>query len=222
MAASVQVSRDTPVDFHRLTKYPLDDTEVFDDVDSLIEYCSSGAWYTGQHVYTRYDNSGVIIPYTIKTYNSVAYPIISMDQYIWSHVWYTYNSNHYLLVYYCNGSTFTNNSQFTILGNDADRMMMMDTIPIFKIGLSNYSFLMITRSGSSSSVTENTYTWSQANSPLITYSSGSPLGLISSPSTHYMYYSTKAVKLMPTTAQSLVVRLYVQANNYYHAMEDRY
>ena len=40
----------TPLGIHRVRRSPYDDTEIFNSVNELVEYCKSGLAYKGQKV----------------------------------------------------------------------------------------------------------------------------------------------------------------------------
>ena len=56
---------DTPVNYHRLMKGPLDDREVFATLDDLMEYCNNGARYDGQRVVVVDPIIGTFVEYVI-------------------------------------------------------------------------------------------------------------------------------------------------------------
>ena len=227
-------SLDTAMSYHRLKRNPLDDSEVYDDLRSLMDYCYNGARYDGQRVSVLNGSLGAV-EYIIK--NNI--PIINMrgSEPIFKSITFSGDSSdsHGLLIYENNLGGLWNKDDVFIF-NDG-RFSILNQLEIFRLldasGNKSFKFYIerLTR------YTDNlfTRTWEQQYNPFIdgdnnTINNAASNSLINELS----YYSTNNgwlkctdsnIILMPRTNSALnsenkyITKIYIKAEDYYQALQ---
>lgn len=114
---------DTPIGIHRLIRAPYDDREIFESVEDLLEYCESGAYYTGQKVAVIFDT--YVQNYTLFKINDRAYPLVELPP---GYEFRNYNNGNNLLVYYSGPGTSWNSIESFTKFYSNEQWSIMDSI----------------------------------------------------------------------------------------------
>lgn len=224
-------SLDIPISYHRLTKAPLDDMEVFNDLNSLMDYCDNGARYNGQRVIVLNDQLG-FIEYTII--NDI--PIINTKGSELIFRKYNFDSDdigdtHYLLIYENNSNeVWDKNDVFTFKN---DRLCLISQLEIFRIvdvtGNKTFKFHMeiINKDRTTPTIY---YTWSQDFNPYdgpsiieslydninkLTFNEGNGCWLRTNRPDFYLMPKTASIA---ENAFNTTIRIYIKAEDYYQAL----
>lgn len=225
-------SLDTAMSYHRLKRAPLDDKEVFANLQDLMDYCKDGARYDGQRVVVLNDTLGAV-DYTIK--NNI--PMINMrgSEPIFKTITFSGDSSetHGLLIYENNlGGTWDQSEVFTF---DEDKFCIINQLEIFRIlnaaGNKSFKFYMERLTRDTDALF--TRTWTQSYNPyndgasnaISGAASGSTINEISFYATtnSWLKTSNSAIYLMPRTTSAVnaennyITKIYVKAEDYYQA-----
>ncbi len=216
-------SYNSPVARHRLMKAPLDDSEVYTSMASLMDYCKSGTAYDGQRVAVnlkyfnqefvlRSDNNGNVIPLLHIPENELQWKLV--------------NSDHFVMVYYYNrsGKTFSISDRFTYT-EDPFAWAIMEFLPIFKED-DNYTFRLEVDDYNHH---ESVYTVTQGSpldvsgaNPVSATANVTSIGKRTSNNNAYITTQNTNIFLFPknyTSAGSKnIIRLWVRANRYFSAL----
>lgn len=235
-------SLDTAISYHRLKKAPLDDSEVFNSLRDLMDYCDKGASYNGQRVVVLDDVYGDV-EYVIK--NNI--PIIDMrgsEPSFWP--WYfdgDNNSTNGMLIYERNSRDRTTWSpNLVFYPGDSGYVNLISQLEIFRISdassnIKSFKFYLeqIKRR------TDERYvaTWTQNYNPytdgenniIRNIAKGATITNMSYTSKRTTYAShqylttnNEDVKLMSANIndeENFITRIYVKADDYYKAYHRR-
>jgi hypothetical protein len=206
-------------------KAPLDDSEVYTSMSSLMEYCKSGTAYDGQKVAVnlKYFTQDFII-HSDSSGNMIPLIQLPNDRLEWK----TVGGNHFVLVYYYNrsGKTFSSTDRFTYI-EDPFAWSILDMIDIFKeAGATNYTFRLEMDDYAHH---ESVYNFTQDNpinvsgpNPSGASANVTSLGKHASNANAIITSQNTNIFLFPknyTSAGSKnIVRLWVRANNYFSAL----
>ena len=206
-----EIYRDIPVGFHRVNRTPLDDSEIINGNANLFSYIESGTAYHGQKIIIRYDNYDQPVMLK-KGRGTKLIPIMIMPS-GYEFITKVYNGSTYALVYYYNGgSLFTNVNQNVRL-SDSFAWSLLPQASLFANSDTSINYLL--------EVDNDKYTFTQANFATNTVSlSGATINKIASTATSVGYYPTgnSAVVIMPRTASSKIVKLWVKCTDYLNAL----
>lgn len=228
-------SLDTLMSYHRLKKAPLDDSEIFNNLSDLMDYCNNGACYDGQRVAVLNENlAGVgAIEYVIK--NNI--PIIDMkgsepifiDGIIFKND-ATYSKA--MLIYeFIEGSNFSSNDVFCL---DYDKYCIISQLEIFRIldATGNKTFKFYLERHDKEKNTSLVRYWIQNYNPFTDGFSNpitqSPNGNISKMSfipndlNNFLKTEDSNISLMPSNNNDsgIITRIYVKAEDYYQAWKN--
>lgn len=225
-------SLDSAMSRHRLKRAPLDDSEVYNNLRALMDYCKDGARYDGQRVVVLNDTLGSV-EYNIK--NNI--PIINMrgSEPIFKSITFSGDSSatHGMLIYENNlGGAWEQNEVFTF---NESKFCLLNQLEIFRIldAAGNKSFKFHMERLTRDTDTLFTTTWSQSYNPYNDGSSNAISGASSGATITEMSFNAttdawlktnnSAFYLMPRTATGLntennfITKIYVKAEDYYQA-----
>lgn len=217
-------SYNSPVARHRLMAAPLDDSEVYSSMADLMTYCKSGTAYNGQKVAVnlKYFTQDFIIR---SDSNGNMIPLIQLDGDKLQ--WKTVSGNHFALVYYYNRSnkTFSLTDRFTYT-EDPFAWSILDMIDIFKVSGDNFTFRLEMDDYAHH---ESVYNLTQKNpinvsgpTPSSASANVTSMGKNTSNANGIITTQNRNIFLFPKNLTSqgskYIVRLWVQANNYFEAL----
>ena len=225
-------SLDTAMSNHRLMRAPLDDSEVFDNLRALMDYCKDGARYDGQRVAVKNGAHG-LVEYSIK--NNI--PMINMrgSEPIFKNITFSGDSteSHGLLIYENNLGGMWNQDEVFIFNEG--KLCLFNQLEIFRIldaaGNKTFKFYMERLDRDTDII--YTRTWSQNYNPYIDGSShainnasaGANISEISfySNANGWIKSSNSNFYLMPkinsavNAENGVITKIYVKAEDYYQA-----
>lgn len=222
-------SLSTPISYHRLMRYPLDDMEVFESVRDLMNYCSSGARYDGQRVVVLDKNKAV--EYTIK--NSI--PLINLrgSEPIFINTKFIDDTSysHGLLIYYSNNSGVWNDDD--VYTYEENKLCLFNQLEIFRIlnasGGKIFKFYIERFSRYTDEV--QSYSWQQNYNPyddgldhIITQSGVNIESMAFNPTEDAsVITNVPNIYIMPKTTEAanaeknIITKIYIKAEDYYNA-----
>ena len=224
-------SLDTMMSYHRLKRAPLDDMEAFNSLDDLIEYCETGACYSGQRVIVNDSNPfNTIVEYIIKGYvkngNTRYIPVIDMrgSDYIFKSITFDGDSTetHGLLIYECDSdSIWTSNEVFTF---NQDKLSIINQLELFN----SNGFKFYIESLNKSTGILSTKTWSQFTNPCKhRYLNAPEYAMYATVTDAYFKIISNGnikVYIMPknetgtSACENKIIRIWVKAEDYYNAL----
>lgn len=227
-------SLDTAMSYHRLKKAPLDDREVFKNLNDLMDYCKDGARYNGQKVVVN--NYLGAIEYVIRE----NIPIIDMkgSEPIFKSITFKDDSypTHGMLIYENNNGGIWREDE--IFNFEENKLCLISQLEIFRIldaaGNKTFKFYMerIPRHLDGLS----TYKWNQNYNP---YSDGGSNHINNTSSAlmeQMSYYggtgnwintNVDEINLMPylndlvLLENPYITKIYVKAEDYYQCYQSR-
>lgn len=220
-------SLSTPMSYHRLYRSPLDDSEVFDNLRELMDYCDTGARYDGQRVIVL---NGELEPteYVIK--NNI--PLIDMkgSEPIFKSQWFKgdYKESYGLLIYEDNNRDGNTWSPYDVFSLTSGKLCLLNQLEIFRLGGEfKFSYDMIPMRDSDIG---STGVWNQSYNPYIDGSShvpvsGNGLEISYNPTIdNLIRCNDPLLNLMPRGSsgalrnKNYITKIYIKADNYYRAL----
>ena len=220
----------TPISYHRLNRNPLDDSEVFNNLRDLMDYCDTGARYDGQRVVVLNDNLKPV-EYVIK--NNI--PLIDMkgsEPIFKSGITFSGESvqSHGLLIYEDNNSNGNIWSKDDVFILSEGKLCLLNQLEIFRInnnGTKIFKFFL--QRGYRNNVFVETEIWNQSYNPYIDGASHIPtVGgnfeiSFNETSNVFIRSNKSAYNFMAKTSaiasqeKNYVTKIYVKAEDYYQA-----
>ena len=197
---------DTPVNYHRLMKGPLDDREVFATLDDLMEYCNNGACYDGQRVVVVDPVIGTFVEYVIV--NNI--PIIDLRGS--EPIFFKNGTDIYMLLFeenLVNGQKWGKNIWFSL---EEGRYNILSQTAIFKINNNYYyNYNIIDK------IKNTTTNGNHTDSKNIFKDNGTGMACNVNNNINLNKLIIGSYTAIDNNNTDKIVRLWIRANNYYDA-----